>query len=68
MPPVDATLHCSREGITDELTPEVVRLAFRLMFGREPANEEIVARTIGYGTIERLRDAFLGIRRISECV
>jgi SAM-dependent methyltransferase len=41
------------------LSPDVIRLAYRLVLGREPESEDIVARTLGYGTIESLREALL---------
>lgn len=44
--------------MADELTPETVRLAYRLILGREPESEEVVAGSLGYGTLARLRAAF----------
>jgi SAM-dependent methyltransferase len=45
--------------MVNELTPDIVRLAYRLILGREPESEDVVAGALGYGTVERLRDAFL---------
>lgn len=45
--------------MADELTPDLVRLAYRLILGREPESEAVVEAALGYGTPERLRAAFL---------
>ena len=41
-----------------DLTPETVRLAYRLFVGRDPESEPMVQHALSYGTIERLRTAF----------
>ena len=45
--------------VMEELTPNIVRLAYRLILGREPESEDVVAWSLGYGTLDRLRAAFL---------
>jgi SAM-dependent methyltransferase len=44
---------------TPEITPETVRLAYRLLLGREPESERAVASACSYGTLPALRAAFL---------
>ncbi len=42
-----------------DLTPEIVRLAYRLFVGRDPESEQMVQHALTYGSVERLRAAFL---------
>lgn len=41
------------------LTKEIVEVAYFLFFGREPENEDVVRYSLSFGTLARLRNAFL---------
>jgi SAM-dependent methyltransferase len=43
----------------EELTAEVVRVAYNLFFGRAPESEDMVRYALSFGTLPRLREAFL---------
>jgi len=45
--------------MADELTKDVVRMAYRLMLGREPENEQVVNDALNYGSVSAMRMAFL---------
>lgn len=46
-------------GSTSEITPEIARLAYRLLLGREPENEGVVAWACAQGSLAALRRIFL---------
>lgn len=41
-----------------QLTPEVVKLAYQLFFCRPPESQEMIDYSLGFGTLERLGEAF----------
>jgi SAM-dependent methyltransferase len=45
--------------MAQELTTDVVRMAYLLLLGREPEDEQVVTRALHYGSISALREAFL---------
>src|SRR5664279_5620824 len=45
--------------MADELTRDVVRMAYRLMLGREPENEQVLIEALNYGSVSAMRMAFL---------
>ncbi len=46
-------------ALSSDLNPELIRTAYRLFLGREPETELAVQQALGYGTVEKLRAAFL---------
>jgi SAM-dependent methyltransferase len=46
----------------EKLTDEAVRLAYKLILGRPMESEAVLRYALGYGTIGKLRDAFLNSR------
>ena len=47
------------EPTPDILTPDIVRLAYRLLLGRDPESELAVQQAVSYGTLDKLRAAFM---------
>jgi SAM-dependent methyltransferase len=45
-------------GMSDDLTKETVRDAYRLLLGREPENERVLSEALNYGSISAMRRAF----------
>jgi SAM-dependent methyltransferase len=45
--------------MAEVVTEEAVRLAYLLFFGRPPENADVVRYALSYGTLDRVRDAFL---------
>ncbi len=44
--------------VPTELTPDIVRLAYRLFLGREPESEWAIEQALSYKSVEKLRAAF----------
>lgn len=44
--------------MAQELTTEIIRLAYRLFLDREPENEQVLKTALNYGSVEVLREAF----------
>src|SRR5579859_2702383 len=54
--------HGCAGAMDEKLTEEAVRLAYKLILGRPVESEAMLRFALGYGTIGKLRDAFLNSR------
>lgn len=43
-----------------EITRDHVRMAYQLFLGRDPESEQVIDGSLAYGTVDRLRAAFIG--------
>jgi SAM-dependent methyltransferase len=52
--------------MSDKLTKETVRHAYRLLLGREPENEQVLTQALNYGSVSAMRKAFLASAEFRE--